>query len=109
MCDGLLFCHRGCGIGPAAVLLHRDIKPPNVLLRRDRTSGRLVGVLGDFGISKLYPEGLAAAATTLVGALGTPGYVAPEISEGDSPSTLSDAYAVGITILQVGACVTCVQ
>ncbi len=32
---------------------------------------------------------------------GTPGYIAPELSEGDHPSPLSDAYALGVTIIQV--------
>ncbi len=100
VCDGLLFCHRGCGRGPAAMLLHRDIKPSNVLLHRDRT-GRLVGSLGDFGISKLYPVGIGAVATTTT-VYGTPGYIAPEVTYGDHPSPQSDTYALGITILRVG-------
>jgi serine/threonine protein kinase len=105
VCDGLLFCHRGCGRGPTAVLLHRDVKPPNVLLHRDRM-GRLIGALGDFGISKLYPVGASAVATTAT-VYGTAGYIAPEVNEGEHPSPLSDAYALGITILQVGARATC--
>ncbi len=105
VCDGLLFCHRGCGRGPAAVLLHRDVKPSNVLLHRDRM-GRLFGALGDFGISKLYPVGASAAATTAT-VYGTAGYIAPEVNEGEHPSPLSDAYALGITILQVDGCSMC--
>ncbi len=100
VCDGLIFCHEGCGVGPTAVLLHRDVKPANVLLRRDRQIGRLVGVVGDFGISKLYPAGVGAGATT-GSVYGTPGYYAPEVFQGQHPSPASDAYAVGITVLQV--------
>ena len=100
VCDGLLFCHRGCGRGPTAVLLHRDVKPSNVLLHRDRM-GRLTGALGDFGIAKLYPVGVGAAATTAT-LYGTAGYIAPELTEGAHPSPLSDAYALGVTVLQVG-------
>jgi hypothetical protein len=108
VCDGLLFCHHGCGIGRAAVLLHRDIKPANVLLRRDRLTGRLVGALGDFGISKMYPEGEFARGTTTLGGIGTPGYMAPELHYGDPCSPLSDAYSLGITLLQVGHLCLCV-
>lgn len=102
MCDGLLYCHGGCGFGPAAVLLHRDVKPSNVLLRRDQETGRLVGALGDFGVSKLCSASMGAVAAT--GTIyGTAGYIAPELTEGGHPSPQSDAYAAGITILQVGA------
>ena len=100
VCTALLFCHSGCGLGPTAVLIHRDVKPSNVLVYLDRCTGRRVGVLGDFGISKLYPGGLPGAATTTT-LYGTPGYMAPELHTGDHPSPLSDAYALGITILQV--------
>jgi serine/threonine protein kinase len=102
MCDGLLHCHSGCGFGPTAVLLHRDVKPSNVLLYRDRVTGRLVGALGDFGVSKLYPAGLGAVAATAT-IYGTAGYIAPELTEGGRPSPQSDAYAAGVTIVQVGA------
>ncbi len=108
LCDALLYCHSGCEGGPAAVLLHRDVKPSNVLLYRDAGSGRLVGALGDFGISRLYPEGVGGFASTVT-VYGTPGYIAPEVNEGERHSPLSDAYAVGITILQVRVCRTRVR
>ena len=101
LCDALIFCHSGCGNGPSAVLLHRDVKPPNLLLRRSRRTGRLVGALGDFGISKLYPTGVGAVASTAT-LYGTPGYIAPEVNDGDAPSPLSDAYSLGVTMMQVG-------
>jgi serine/threonine protein kinase len=106
LCDGLLQCHSGCGFGPGSVVLHLDVKPSNVLLRRDRDTGRLVAALGDFGVSKLYPARVGSVAAT--GTIyGTAGYIAPELTEGCHPSPESDAYAVGITILQVGAAGSC--
>jgi serine/threonine protein kinase len=76
VCDGLGFCHGGCGGAfPGEVLLHRDLKPNNVLLRRDAGSGGLVAALGDFGISKLLPGSAGgrhghATTVTLMGTLG---------------------------------------
>ncbi len=101
VCDGLLFSHGGCGRGPTTVLLHRDVKPSNVLLHRDR-DGRLVAALGGFGLSKLCTVGMDSSVATTGAPYGTVGYIAPEVNEGAPPSTLSDAYALGVTILQVG-------
>lgn len=72
-----------------AGLVHRDVKPANVILPEDG------GVkLTDFGIAKAMNEataGLTAAGTVL----GTPSYLAPELVEGGTASPASDLYAVG--------------
>jgi serine/threonine protein kinase len=72
VCDGLLFCHGGCGGAfGGEVLLHRDLKPDNILLRRDHGTGEIVAALGDFGISKLQPAGGGHTTTArLMGTLG---------------------------------------
>ncbi len=72
VCDGLRFCHEGCGGTFDGVVVHRDIKPENILLRRDVATGEAVAALGDFGISKVYQAGDRATTTTL---MGTPGCV----------------------------------
>ena len=70
-------------------VIHRDIKPQNALVD-DR--GRVK--LTDFGVA--YRAG--DTRLTRVGyAVGTPGYIAPEILEGEDPSALTDVYAVGAT------------
>ena len=70
-------------------IIHRDIKPQNALVDR---RGRVK--LTDFGVA--YRPG--DTRLTQVGfAVGTPGYIAPEIMDGDDPSELSDIYAVGAT------------
>jgi eukaryotic-like serine/threonine-protein kinase len=70
-------------------IIHRDIKPQNALVD-DR--GRVK--LTDFGVA--YRPG--DTRLTQVGyAVGTPGYIAPEILDGGDPTELTDVYAVGAT------------
>ena len=70
-------------------VIHRDIKPQNALV-----DGRGRVKLTDFGVA--YRAG--DTRLTQVGyAVGTPGYIAPEILDGQDPSALTDIYAVGAT------------
>ncbi len=70
-------------------VIHRDIKPQNALVD-DRGHVKLT----DFGVA--YRAG--DTRLTQVGyAVGTPGYIAPEIMDGEDPTELSDIYAVGAT------------
>lgn len=71
-------------------VIHRDIKPQNALVDE-----RGLVKITDFGVA--YRTG--DTRLTQVGfAVGTPGYIAPELLDGDSnPSALSDIYAVGAT------------
>ncbi len=70
-------------------VIHRDIKPQNALV-----DARGTVKLTDFGVA--YRPG--DTRLTRVGfAVGTPGYIAPEILDGADPSALTDIYAVGAT------------
>lgn len=74
----------------AAGVLHRDVKPANVLLARD---GRVV--LTDFGIAMV--EGTSAL--TMAGEMvGSPEFLAPERALGQQPGPASDLWSLGILL-----------
>lgn len=79
-----------------AGLLHRDVKPANVLVRD--IGGQDHAYLADFGIAKM-PE--AEADLTRTGwVIGTPGYLSPEQISGHKPDPRSDLYALGCIVFE---------
>jgi len=98
VCDALREAH-------AQGVIHRDLKPGNVLLRGDETSERAVVV--DFGMAKIMTGG-GTGTTALTQhnmVFGTPEYMAPEQARGDELDARCDVYAAGIILyeLLVGA------
>src|SRR5262245_54599548 len=75
-------------------LVHRDVKPQNMLLRRE--DGRLK--IADFGIARAAEE---ASVTQTGQVLGTKPYIAPEQLEGAKPSPASDVYGLGVVGLEL--------
>src|ERR1700757_1835881 len=73
----------------AAGVVHRDLKPGNVMLDAGQP------VIIDFGIAHI-PDATRLTKTGLV--MGTPGYLAPEVIEGSSSSGASDVHSWGTTV-----------
>ncbi|MEV4681048.1 bifunctional serine/threonine-protein kinase/ABC transporter substrate-binding protein [Streptomyces kurssanovii] len=73
-----------------ARIIHRDIKPDNVLLTKDRV------VLTDFGIAHLADATTKLSHTGIV--IGTPQYMPPEQLEGKRPTPANDLWALGATL-----------
>jgi serine/threonine protein kinase len=78
----------------ASGVLHRDVKPANVLLDSSADGGTRV-VITDFGIARVAGDATLTQ-TGLV--LGSPAYIAPERARGEGASAASDLWALGATL-----------
>jgi tetratricopeptide (TPR) repeat protein len=77
------------------LLVHRDIKPTNLMIDAD---GR--AMLLDFGIAKLLDDTQSATLTREGGFALTPAYAAPEQLRGEPVSTATDVYALGLVLYE---------
>ena len=80
-------------------VIHRDVKPANVLLTSEGTP-----VLSDFGIAKTVGDGqttLGATLTATGAVVGTPDYMAPELTRGSEFDQRVDVYALGIVLYEL--------
>lgn len=92
--DGLAAAH-------AAGVVHRDVKPENVLLDMQGPlgpGGSHPALLTDFGVAKLIDSPRRTRATKII---GTPDYLAPEIVEGLPPRAAVDIYALATVLYEL--------
>ncbi|MGW1586111.1 serine/threonine-protein kinase [Streptomyces sp. NPDC002386] len=92
--DGLAAAH-------AAGVVHRDVKPENILLDMQGPlgpGGSHPALLTDFGVAKLIDSPKRTLATKII---GTPDYLAPEIVEGLPPRAAVDIYALATVLYEL--------
>ncbi|MET9652756.1 serine/threonine-protein kinase [Streptomyces sp. NPDC006460] len=92
--DGLAAAH-------AAGVVHRDVKPENILLDMEGPlgpGGAHPALLTDFGVAKLIDTPGRTKATRII---GTPDYLAPEIVEGLPPRAAVDIYALATVLYEL--------
>ena len=81
-----LGCAHGLGV------VHRDVKPANILLMADRQVK-----MTDFGISRLDTSALTQAGTVI----GTPSYMSPEQCRGEPADARSDLFCAGVVLYEL--------
>ena len=94
------------GAAHAVGVLHKDLKPSNLLMESTDAGERLR--LVDFGQAQVSPEQMAALKLTRLGEeaqggspSGTPHYLAPELFSGTAPSIKSDVFSLGVLLYQL--------
>ena len=94
VCNQLL---AGVAALHAGGVIHRDLKPNNVMLETD-SSGLHVSIM-DFGLARTHEAENSLFGSGMIA--GTPGYMAPEMLRGERPSKATDLFALGVVLHQV--------
>jgi serine/threonine protein kinase len=90
---------RALTYGHAQRLVHRDIKPDNIFLERNKETGKTHVYLGDFGLGKRI--GVDHNLTEADAILGTPMYISPEAAIGEALDPRADIYSLSVVTYEV--------
>ncbi|MBD7956322.1 serine/threonine protein kinase [Microbacterium sp. Sa4CUA7] len=89
---------EGLHVAHTSGVVHRDVKPSNVLLwRSPLANGRWRAKVADFGIAYLEHSTRATDPGLVI---GTAAYLAPEQARGETPTPAADIYALGILLIE---------
>ena len=84
---------QGLGFAHARGVIHRDLKPDNILLHADGSA-----VISDFGIARALSGYVASTGVNMT--IGTPQYLSPEQAQGRPLDPRVDFYALGVTLFK---------
>lgn len=90
MCDALTHAHR-------RGVVHRDVKPPNILVPGDGDGAGPAAKLTDFGVARIAGDDALTQTGDVVGTLA---YMAPEQAEGAEAGPEADLYALGLCLYE---------
>lgn len=84
------------GFAHSRGLVHRDVKPGNILLEQDGTAR-----LSDLGFAKALSSANSASLSVSGGIVGTPAYIAPEVWEGKETGPATDVYGLACVVYEM--------
>ncbi len=87
----------------SAQIIHRDLKPDNIIVE-EQSDGRVIAKVLDFGIAKMRegrPDEECGANLTGANIIGSPAYMSPEQSLGDTIDARSDIYSLGVVLYEM--------
>lgn len=95
---------EGLGLGHEKGIVHKDLKPGNLIVTRDATQGEMIRVF-DFGIARVLHDRKLTATGRIV---GTPRYLAPEYIEEMRVTPALDVYQMGLILVEMLAGSPCI-
>ncbi len=90
-CYVIAHAAKGLGAGHAIGIVHRDVKPGNIMID---TAGQVK--VTDFGLADV--RGATNIKESAERVLGTPGWISPEVARGEKPTPASDIYSLGLSL-----------